>query len=60
MRNVKKFLNEQNEVISDCEKDYYKFENVLKSIQDKTDKKEKIKIFLNDLDKDETQEEYQE
>ena len=60
VRNVKKFLNEQNEVISDCEKDYYKFENVLKSIQDKTDKKEKIKIFLNDLDKDETQEEYQE
>ena len=60
VRNVKKFLNEQNEVISDCEKDYYKFENVLKSIQDKTDKKEKIKIFLNDLEKDETQEEYQE
>jgi len=26
VRNVKKFLNEQNEVISDCEKDYYKFE----------------------------------
>jgi hypothetical protein len=60
VRNVKKFLNEQNEVISDCEKEYYKFENVLKSIQDKTDKKEKIKIFLNDLEKDETQEEYQE
>ena len=60
VRNVKKFLNEQNEVISDCEKDYYKFENVLQSIQDKTDKKEKIKIFLNELEKDETQDEYQE
>ena len=60
VRNVKKFLNEQNEVISDCEKDYYKFETVLQSIQNKDDKKEKIKIFLNELEKDEAQEEFQE
>lgn len=60
VRNVKKFLNEQNEVISDCEKDYYKFEGMLKSIQDKNDKKEKIKNFMNELENDEAQDEYQE
>ena len=59
VRNVKKFLNEQNEVISDCAKDYYKFESALKSIQVKNDKLEKIKIFINELEKDEA-EEYQE
>ena len=59
VRNVKKFLNEQNEVISDCEKDYYKFERTLKSIQDKNDKQEKIKLFMSELEKDEA-EEYQE
>ena len=59
VRNVKKFLNEQNEVISDCEKDYYKFEKTLKSIQDKNDKQEKIKNFMSELERDEA-EEYQE
>jgi hypothetical protein len=59
VRNVKKFLNEQNEVISDCQKDYYKFERALKSIQDKNDKLEKLKIFVSELEKDEA-EEYQE
>ena len=56
VRNVKKFLNEQNEVISDCAKDYYKFESALKSIQVKNDKLEKIKIFINELEKDEAEE----
>ena len=56
---MKKFLNEQNEVISDCQKDYYKFERALKSIQDKNDKLEKLKIFVSELEKDEA-EEYQE
>ena len=59
VRNVKKFLNEQNEVISDCEKDYYKFEQTLKSIQNKNDKQEKIKNFMSELENDEA-DEYQE
>ena len=56
VRNVKKFLNEQNEVISDCEKDYYKFEQTLQSIQNKNDKQEKIRNFMNELENDEAEE----
>jgi len=33
---------------------------MLKSIQDKNDKKEKIKNFMNELENDEAQDEYQE
>ena len=43
VRNVKKFLNEQNEVMCDSDNNYYKFEQVLKSIQNKNVKKEKTK-----------------
>ena len=57
VRNVKKFLNEQNEVISNCDKNYYKFEEILKSIQLKSDKKEKMKIFMNELENENGDEE---
>lgn len=43
VRNVKKFLNEQKEVLCDNENNYYKFEQILKSIQAKNAKKEKTK-----------------
>ena len=43
VRNVKKFLNEQKEVLCDNENNYYKFEQILKSIQNKNAKKEKTK-----------------
>ena len=57
VRNVKKFLNEQNEVISNCDKNYYKFEQILKSIQLKNDNKEKMKILVDELENENKEEE---
>ena len=50
VRNVKKFLNEQNEVMCDSDNNYYKFEQVLKSIQNKNNKKEKTKKIEDEFD----------
>ena len=52
VRNVKKFLNEQNEVMCDSENNYYKFEQVLKSIQYKNSKKDKTKKIEDEFDND--------
>ncbi len=57
VRNVKKFLNEQNEVISNCDRNYYKFEQILKSIQLKNDNKEKMKILVDELENENKEEE---
>ena len=52
VRNVKKFLNEQNEVMCDSANNYYKFEQLLKSIQNKVDKKEKTKNIEDEFEND--------
>ena len=52
VRNVKKFLNEQNEVMCDSDNNYYKFEQVLKSIQNKNVKKEKTKNIEEEFEND--------
>ena len=58
VRNVKKFLNEQNEVICDAENKYYKFEEILKSIQNKNDKKEKVKMIEDEFENDNIEDDY--
>ena len=58
VRNVKKFLNEQNEVMCDSENNYYKFEQVLKSIQNKNDKKIKTKNIEDEFEADNNEESY--
>lgn len=50
VRNVKKFLNEQKEVLCDNDNHYYKFEKILKSIQDKTAIKAKTKIIEDEFE----------
>ena len=50
VRNVKKFLNEQKEVLCDNDNHYYKFEKILKSIQAKTVLKEKTKIIEDEFE----------
>ena len=58
VRNVKKFLNEQNEVMCDSENNYNKFEQVLKSIQNKEAKKEKTKYIEDEFENDNNEESY--
>ena len=58
VRNVKKFLNEQNEVMCDSENNYYKFEQVLKSIQNKNDKKIKTKNIEDEFETENNEESY--
>jgi len=57
VRNVKKFLNEQKEVLCDNENNYYKFEEILKSIQYKNAKKEKTKNIEEEFENN-SEEEY--
>ena len=57
VRNVKKFLNEQKEVLCDNENNYYKFEQILKSIQNKNAKKEKTKNIEEEFENN-SEEEY--
>ena len=57
VRNVKKFLNEQKEVLCDNENNYYKFEQILKSIQNKNNKKEKTKNIEEEFENN-SEEEY--
>ena len=57
VRNVKKFLNEQKEVLCDNENNYYKFEQILKSIQTKNAKKEKTKNIEEEFENN-SEEEY--
>jgi hypothetical protein len=57
VRNVKKFLNEQNEVICDTKNKYYKFEEILKSIQYKMIKKEKTKKIEDEFENEKIEEE---
>ena len=58
VRNVKKFLNEQNEVMCDSENNYNKFEQVLKSIQNKEAKKEKTKYIEDEFENNNNEESY--
>ncbi len=58
VRNVKKFLNEQNEVMCDSENNYNKFEQVLQSIQNKEAKKEKTKYIEDEFENDNNEESY--
>ena len=57
VRNVKKFLNEQNEVICDTKNKYYKFEEILKSIHNKMVKKEKTKKIEDEFENEKIEEE---
>ena len=45
-------MNEQNEVMCDSDNNYYKFEQVLKSIQNKNVKKEKTKNIEEEFEND--------
>ena len=58
VRNVKKFLNEQNEVICDTKNKYYKFEEILKSIQNKNDIKETVKMIADEFENDNIEDDY--
>ena len=60
VRNVKKFLNEQNEVMCDSDNNYHKFEQVLKSIQNKNFKKEKTKKIEEEFENDINDETFEE
>ena len=57
VRNVKKFLNEQNEIICDTKNKYYKFEEILKSIHNKMVKKEKTKKIEDEFENEKIEEE---
>lgn len=57
VRNVKKFLNEQKEVLCDNKNNYYKFEQILKSIQTKNALKEKTKNIEEEFENN-SEEEY--
>ena len=47
VRNVKKFINEKNGVISICEHDIKNYEKILQSIQEKDNWIKKLKIYNN-------------
>ena len=59
VRNVKKFLNENNEVMCDSDNNYRKFEKVLRSIQNKEAKREKTKNIEDELENDNNEESYE-
>ena len=59
VRNVKKFLNENNEVMCDSDNNYRKFEKVLRSIQNKEAKREKTKNIEDEFENDNNEESYE-